>query len=310
MKRFIPTILLVVICIGGFWYASSKDFFREKKEEPKALLTIQQEQVQSLHVQAGTQQVELSRINNGWEMKEPAAAPTNTNLVSSWLDALGLVNQVKVVEEQTTDLAKYGLDHPAQTYEVTMKDGSKKGLQVGAALPIQGYSYAMVEGSAAVYQVSDQSLMALNKQSVDFAQTNPFLLDNDKVQNVKLTWKGQSWTLAKTDKDKVTAEANWKLGDKELKGSEASPLLDQLTFLRTAVLPQPSAGHATVGGEFKVELGLTIDGKDTTETYEGKLNQDMLWLAKQGGDWAYMLTTADIQKVADAYAGKPEQPAS
>ncbi|MEW9702745.1 DUF4340 domain-containing protein [Paenibacillus sp. SI8] len=310
MKRFIPTILLVVICIGGFWYASSKDFFREKKEEPKALLTIKQEDVQSFSVHSAGGQIELARSGSGWEMKQPAAAPTNMNLVDSWLGSLGLVNQEKVVEEQTTDLAKYGLDQPAQTYEVTLKDGSKKGLQVGGELPIQGFSYVMVEGAPAVYQVSDQSLSALNKTPVDFAQTSAFLFDNDKVQSVKVTWKGQSWSLTKTDKDKVTSEASWKLGDKELKGAEASPLLDELTFLHTTQLPKPSAQQPTAGGELKVELILSADGKDSTESYEGKLSGDQLWLVKQGSEWAYMLQAADVQKMADAYAGKPAQPAS
>ncbi|WP_187274551.1 hypothetical protein [Paenibacillus sp. N3.4] len=158
-----------------------------------------------------------------------------------------------------------------------------------------------------MYQVSDQSLASLQKAPVDFTATSPFLFDNDKVQNVKLTWKGQSWMLAKTDKDKVTAEASWKLGDKDLKGSEASPLLDQLSFLHTAQLPQPASSQSTANGEFKVEIGLSVDGKDTTEVYEGKLSQDQVWLAKQGGEWAYLLTAADVQKVADAYAGKPEE---
>lgn len=310
MKRFIPTILLVVICIGGFWYASSKDFFQEKKDEPKSLITLKQEEVQSIHVKTEVQQIELARSGSGWEMKSPAAAPINTNQVGSWLDALGLVTWAKLVEDQVSNLANYGLDKPLGTYEVTLKDGSKKGLLVGAALPIEGFSYVQVEGSPAVYQVSDQSLSALSKEPVDFADASPVQFESDKVQSVKLTWKGQTWTLAKTDKDKVAAEANWKLGDKELKGAEANPLLDELIFLHSAVLPQPAAQKPTAGGELKVELGLSVDGKEVTEIYEGKLSQDQVWLTKQGGQWAYLLTAADIQKLADAYAGKPAQPAS
>ncbi|NOU69955.1 DUF4340 domain-containing protein [Paenibacillus sp. LMG 31458] len=310
MKRFIPTILLVVICIGGFWYASSKDFFQEKKDEPKSLITLKQEDVQSIHVKTEVQQIELARSGSGWEMKSPAAAPINTNQVGSWLDALGLVTSTKLVEDQVSNLSNYGLDKPLGTYEVTLKDGSKKGLLVGTALPIEGFSYVQVEGSPAVYQVSDQSLSALGKAPVDFAETSPFKFENDKVQSIKLTWKGQSWTLAKTDKDKVAAEANWKLGDKELKGAEANPLLDELIFLHSAELPQPAAQKPTAGGELKVELVLSVDGKDVTEIYEGKLSQDQVWLTKQGGQWAYLLTVADIQKLADAYAGKPAQPAS
>lgn len=310
MKRFIPTILLVVICIGGFWYASSKDFFQEKKDEPQSLITLKQEEVQAIHVKTEVQQIELARSGSGWEMKSPAAAPINTNQVGSWLDALGLVTSTKLVEDQVSNLANYGLDKPLGTYEVTLKDGSKKGLLVGTALPIEGFSYVQVEGSPAVYQVSDQSLSALSKEPVDFADASPVQFESDKVQSVKLTWKGQTWTLAKTDKDKVAAEASWKLGDKELKGAEANPLLDELIFLHSAELPQPAAQKPTAGGELKVELGLSVDGKEVTEIYEGKLSQDQVWLAKQGGQWAYLLTAADIQKLADAYAGKPAQPAS
>ncbi|SDP21905.1 protein of unknown function [Paenibacillus sp. yr247] len=310
MKRFVPTILLVVICIGGFWYASSKDFFQEKKDEPKSLLTLKQEDVKSLTVQKEEQQIELARNGDGWDMKKPAAVPINTNQVGSWLDALGLVTSTKLVEDQVSNLSKYGLDKPVGTYEVLLKDGSKKGLKVGTALPIQGFSYVQAEGSPAVYQVSDQSLSGLSKSPVDFADTSPFHFENDKVQSVKVTLKGQTWTLAKTDKDKVAAEANWKLGDKELKGADANPLLDELIFLHSAELPQPSAQKPTAGGELKVELGLSVDGKEVNEIYEGKLSQDQVWLAKQGGQWAFQLTTADVQKIADAYAGKPAQPAS
>lgn len=310
MKRFIPTILLVVICIGGFWYASSKDFFQEAKDEPKSLLTLKQEDVQGLIVKTEGQEIQLNRTANGWDMQKPAAAPINSNLVDSWLDGLGLVTSTKLVEEQATNLAEYGLDKPVGTYEVTMKDGSKKGLLVGTALPIEGFSYVQVEGAPAVYQVSDQSLTSLNKAPVDFADTSPIQLENDKVQSVKMTWKGQTWTLSKTDKDKVAADANWKLGDKEIKGADASPLLDELIFLHSMELPQAAAGTPTTGGELKLEIAWTVDGKDVTDVYEGKLTGEQVWLAKQGGQWAYSLAAEEIQKLADAYAGKPAQPAS
>jgi hypothetical protein len=310
MKRFIPTILLVVICIGGFWYASSKDFFQEKKDEPKSLLTLKQEDVQVLTVKTEGQEIQLNRTTNGWDMQKPAAAPINSNQVDSWLDGLGLVTSTKLVEEKAADLATYGLDKPVGTYEVTLKDGSKQGLLVGAALPIEGFSYVQVEGSTAVYQVSDQSLTLLHKAPVDFADTSPIKLENDKVQSVKLTWKGQTWTLSKTDKDKVAADANWRLGDKELKGTDASPLLDELIFLHSAELPQAAAQKPTTGGELKLEIVTSVDGKDVTEVYEGKANGEQVWLAKQSGQWAYSLTAEDIQKLADAYAGKPAQPAS
>jgi hypothetical protein len=226
------------------------------------------------------------------------------NLIESWIDAYGLVTSDKAIEENAANLATYGLDKPTQVYQVKLKDGSVKTLKVGQALPIQGFFYAKVEGSPAVYQVSEQTLTSLNKAPVDFMDTSPVKFDNDKVQSIKVTWKGQSWTLTKTDKDKAASGAAWKLGDKELKGTDAAELLDKLTFLHTAEPAKPSAQAAMTAAELQVEVGLSDNGKDTTDTYQGKLDQDKLWFVKQGGEWAYAFAAADIQALADAFTEK------
>ena len=44
---------------------------------------------------------------------------------------------------------------------------------MGTALPIEGFSYVQVEGSPAVYQVSDSALCLTGKTPVDFADDEP-----------------------------------------------------------------------------------------------------------------------------------------
>jgi hypothetical protein len=301
MKKLIPTLLLVIVCIGAFWYASSKDFFREKTVQPTKLASINKEEVQTIGIQTQENQVELARKGTGWDMTKPSALPLNTNLVEGWIDAYALLTSDKVIEENASDLVKYGLDKPAEVYKATLKDGSVKTIQVGTALPIQGYFYVKVEGSPAVYQVGEQALSGLKKAPMDFMDAAPLKFDNDKVQSAKITWRGQSWTLTKTDKDKPAAGAAWKLGDKELKGTDAITLLDKLTFLHTAELVKPSKDVAMTAPELQMEITMADNAKDT---YQGKLEQDKLWLVKQGGAWAYALPAADIQALADAYAEK------
>jgi hypothetical protein len=301
MKRFIPTVLLLLVCVGAFWYASSQNFFREKQVLPQTLITVKKEDVQAVSVQSADNQVELQRKDNGWSMTKPSALPLSSSLIESWIDSLGLVTQNKVVEENAADLAKYGLDKPAQVYKVTMKDGSTRLIQVGEPLPIQGYFYTKVEGSNAVYQVSEQTLTALNKAPIDFMDASPVKLDEDQVQSVKVTWKGQNWNLVKSDKDKAAAGANWKLGEKELKGTDATQLLDKLIFLSTKELAKPAAQVQQTAPELKVEISLSANGSDSAIIYQGKIDQDKVWVAKQGDEWAYAIPVADIQAIADQF---------
>ncbi|MBP1992696.1 DUF4340 domain-containing protein [Paenibacillus eucommiae] len=307
MKRLIPTILLVIVCIGGFWYASSHDFFREKIEEPQVLLPVKKEEVQSVSIQTTENQIELQNKENGWFMDKPSPLPLNQNQINSWIDTYGMLTSDAVIEENAADLSVYGLDKPSQVYKVTMKDGSVNVLQVGESLPIQGYLYAKLEGTSTVYQVSEQSISSLNKKAFDFMDASPVKFDNDQVQGIKFTWKGKSWSLTKTDKDTTAAGAAWKLGEKELAGSDAAVLLNQLTFLSTAEAAKPAAEISLEAAELNVEISLSAEGKETTEKYQGKLDADpgeKLWLVKQGGDWAYAISTADIQALADALEEK------
>jgi hypothetical protein len=301
MKRLIPTLLLVIVCIGAFWYASSKDFFREKKAEPTVLAAVKKEEVQSIQIQTPENQVELGFKDNAWVMTKPSALPLNTNLVEGWINSYGLLTSDKVIEEKAADLAAYGLDKPTQAYKVTLRDGSVKTIQVGEALPIQGYYYAKVDGSSTVYQVGEQALQGLNKTPIDFMDANPVKFDHDKVQTARLTWKGQTWTLNKTDKDKAAAGAAWKLGDKELKGTDAVALLEKLTFLHTAELAKPSGQAQVANGEFQLEISMTDNSK---EIFQGKLDQEKLWLMKQAGEWVYAITAADVQELADGFSEK------
>jgi hypothetical protein len=188
------------------------------------------------------------------------------------------------------------LDQPTQMYTATLKDGAKRTIQIGEALPIQGFYYASVDGLPTVYQVSEQALTSLNKQPIDFMDKSPVKLDLDQVQSMKVDWKGQSWSLAKSDKDKPAAEAAWKLGEKELKGSDASQAINKLTFLYTEQLVKPAADVAMNRPELAVEFTFADNGK---AVYQGKLDQEELWLVKQGEPWAYQVAVADIQALAD-----------
>lgn len=68
MKRLIPTMILVILCIGGFWFASSKDFFKEKPPEAPALVNVKKEEVAGYTIKKGDTVIELQQKDGGWTM--------------------------------------------------------------------------------------------------------------------------------------------------------------------------------------------------------------------------------------------------
>jgi hypothetical protein len=300
MKRLIPTLLLVLVCIVAYWYASSHNFFREKKDEVKQLTaSVKKEDVQSFSINTPNGQIELQRSDKDWKMTKPSDIPLNVSSVEGWLDSFGLVTYEAKVEDNAADLAKYGLDKPKQTFKVTMKNGSAQTLLIGDPLPIQGYYYAKMDGSNTVYQVGEQQITSLGKTQVDFMQKSPVKFDYDKVTGMQLNWKGQKWALTKTEKDKSAAEAKWKLGGKELKGSDVSPILDKFLFLETQQVAKPASQVKIDSPDLYVELTETDNGKDKTTMYQGKIDGGNVWLVKQGDAWAYAIPTQSIQELAD-----------
>ncbi|KIL37838.1 hypothetical protein SD70_30360 [Gordoniibacillus kamchatkensis] len=301
MKRLIPTLVLLIVAIGGFWYAKSHNFFREKTDDVKALVTtVKADDVQDVSLQtADGKQTELQRGDGAsWTMTKPAALPVDSNSVEGWIDSYNALTYEAKVEEGA-DLAKYGLDKPKQLYKLTMKNGPVHTVRVGMPLAISGYSYVSVDDGKTVYQVSDQTLSGIGKAPVDFQVKGPVKFDYDKVTSLSLTWKGQSWSLTKSDKDKAAADASWKLGGKDMKGADASPVLSDFLALTTQQEAKPASSFNMTAPDFSADLTETDGGSSKTTKYVGRIDGDNVWLLKQGDAWAYAVPLKSVQDLAD-----------
>lgn len=302
MKRLLPTLLLVVLCVGGFWYASSKDFFKEKTEAGPALASVKRENVTGYTIQTPDGVTELQQKDGKWSMVKPAAIPLDQNAAAAWIDSFNSVKKEKTVDENPADLAQFGLAEPKQEFTVQLADGAKHTLSVGEPVAIQGFSYAKFSGSNEVFRISDSLVAPLAKQPLDMMERSPVQLQYDQVRSLSLDFKGAKWTLTKAeaDKDKKAYEANWKLGDKELKGPEGSQYIDQTTFLSTNQLAKKAAELKLDAPELRIEVQeVDAAGKETASVYTGKVDGEQVWLVKQGGEWAYAIPVQSIQELAD-----------
>ena len=305
MKKFAPALLLILVFLGGLWYAWSQDFFKEKEAETsKPLVHVNVADVQSFSILSGDQQTELVRKDGEWSMTKPSAAPLNPNLTEGWMDSFNLLTQERVVEDKASDLAKYGLDKPSSVYKVQLADGTSQEVKAGSPTPVEGYVYVQLGSSPTVYQVGESSLSVLNKSPLDFVETSPVKFDYDQVKSVTFSWKDHKWSLTKNEADKSAAQSKWKLPDREIEGAEATQVLDKLLFMKTEEMPKRAAETAIKPGEWTLEVVRTVDGKEIKDTYNGRSDGKSVWIAKQDGDWVYAIPQAAMEEIATSNVKK------
>jgi hypothetical protein len=295
MKKFLPTLILLAVLIGGYAYAKSENFFKEEVKTDQQLFAVKSADVKELKLGIGANAVQLKRTADGWEMTAPEAYPVESYAADAVAESLGTLTVKGIVDEAPANLGEFGLDQPLQQVEAVLSDGSKKTVLIGNPLPVAGTTYMKTGDADTVYEADDTKLTNISKTAEDFLDKSVFKVEYDKVTALTLEWKGETWTLTKTDPAKKAYESAWKLGDKELKPEEGSGVLDQLIFLSTDRLPKKRSEVDWTAPELKVTLTQT---EGTPLVYEGKIDNQLVRVAKTDGAFAFALGASDMDAVA------------
>jgi hypothetical protein len=137
----------------------------------KKILRFDREKADTLALVKGSNAIELSRSGSDWRVVKPVASRSDYSAVEGFITRLSSANMSTLVEENATDLAKYGLDKPVMT--VTIGAGSAKSvLEVGKTENDQTYAK---DASRPIVFTVDSTLQAdLNKDVDDYRKKELF----------------------------------------------------------------------------------------------------------------------------------------
>jgi hypothetical protein len=100
------------------------------------LLHVKRDDVRSLEVTGPEGSYALARTDAGeWAFTKPVATRAGRWAVDGVLGTVENLRMDSVAAESATDVKAYGLDQPARTVSLVMKDGSTRVLQIGAPAP-------------------------------------------------------------------------------------------------------------------------------------------------------------------------------
>lgn len=196
--------VLVLAGLGGYIYFVDAKRPAGGVEQKEKAFTVEADKLQELRVTAGGETSVLRKADGAWKMAEPVDTEADQSEVSSLTSNLATLEINRVVDENATDLAQYGLEKPA--VEVAFKaDGNVSGgIAIGDKTPTQSDIYAVRSGEKKVFLVSAFLENTLNKKPFDLRDKRILRFERDKVDGldisqgparIALARDGSVWTV-------------------------------------------------------------------------------------------------------------------
>ncbi|MNW30073.1 hypothetical protein D3C74_69480 [compost metagenome] len=293
MRKWMPTLLLVMICAAGFWYASSENFFRSNETVAARLVQQDKSSIREIMIRGeGEEAIRLVQDKGVWMMKEPDSYPLNKYGVERWLDTLQTAEAGDVIEANPQETAKYGLNGHHDEIAITDEQGTITQISFGDSLPTGDQVYARVnEGD--IISIANNTMTSLVLSYTEFVNTTPFLWDLSEITQMEWEGRAASWMLSRS----AASETEWKLNGASVTNEVASGIADQIknTVAELPLLPASRLKEAV----HQFTLTVTRSEQDPTEVYQGWTlpNEAKVWVVPPGSNWAYGISASEVSGI-------------
>ncbi len=160
MKLYKNAIILVVVLgllAGVYFFISNKqkanpEVAEESAFEEITVMKSDRDKIISLTFNNSNGSFELKKKDNAWTIEPVYEFEVDSLNADGAATDMSAIVATKVIEENATDLAKYGLDKPI-TIKVGLEDGTSKELQVGSDTLTGDGRYCKMANESKVYLV-------------------------------------------------------------------------------------------------------------------------------------------------------------
>ena len=197
LSRLIIAAAVLAVLSGALWFSNKKEDEKANKPALDAtpkVLTFQEGNVVGLEIKKRSgEDTVLSKNGSGaWAITAPKPLPADQAAVSTVVGAASSLSSDRVVDDNATDLASYGLAPAADELIFKMKDGQSKTLLIGDTNPSGNSIYAKVAGDGHLYTVAAASKATFDKESKDLRDKRLLTFDQEKATRVELAAKKES----------------------------------------------------------------------------------------------------------------------
>ncbi len=191
MRGLTSTIALVVVGagLGGYIYFVESKRPAGGLETKDKVFTVESDALEELSVTSQGETTTLRKEGDKWKITSPIAADADANEVSSLTSALTGLEVNRVIDENASNLAEYGLAEPRIKIAYKAKSGSGE-VHIGEKTATQSDLYAVKAGEKRVFLVSGFQETSLAKKTFDLRDKRVLNFERDKVDTIELMQPG------------------------------------------------------------------------------------------------------------------------
>jgi hypothetical protein len=262
----------------------SRNFFSFKPEDARKIVIVK-----------GGNTLELDRSkNDNWTIAQPRSYPADNDAVATFLRALGAAQIARFIDDNPTDLGKYGLTNPslaitlssaADTPALAESQRSEQANLRAASSETMRFGYNQPEADAngiyartgegpdnPVYSAATSVFNTANKSFDDLRDKTVMKFDPATVSRLTFVGGPVNETLARAAGGKWTISSEDKTAAAE--APVAQSFLDQLLNLKATKIAEDPMSDPKRFGMVSPTLTITLTGKDGKEL--GELRGSML----------------------------------
>jgi len=190
-------LLIAAVLLAGLsavvYFSNKSEAAKEGKPAADAapkILALDEKNIVGFEIKKrdGTDTVAKKDDSGKWSLTTPPL-PADQNACNAVTSAVTAMTSDRLVDENATDLASYGLAPAADTVTFTMKDGKKTTLLIGDGTPTGNNVYAKVDGEGKLYTMASFNKDSLDKDAKQLRDKRLMTFDQDKISRVELTAK-------------------------------------------------------------------------------------------------------------------------
>jgi hypothetical protein len=191
MRGLTSTIALVVVGagLGGYIYFVESKRPAGALETKEKVFTVEADALEELSVTSQGETTTLRKEGGTWKITAPITADADATEVSNLTSALTSLEVNRVIDENASNLAEYGLAEPRVRLAYKAKGGSGE-VHIGEKTATQSDLYAMKAGEKRVFLLSAYQETSLAKKTFDLRDKRVLHFERDKVDTIELAQPG------------------------------------------------------------------------------------------------------------------------
>lgn len=238
----------------------------------------------------------LKKTGSNWKIDEPKQFGADQSIVSSMLSTVSSLDSERLVDEKSTDLQRYGLEHPSLELDVTEKDNKTQRLLLGDDTPAGSAVYAALAGDPRIFTVATYHKTSLDKSLNDLRDKRLLTVSVDKLSRIEIAGKNGDIEFGH-NKDE------WQiLKPKAMRADEiaVSTLLNKLTDARMDLSGSDTAAKEADSAFSKGTPVATVKVTDesSTEQLQLRKNKDSYYAKSSAVAGAYKVNS-DLAAAVD-----------